>query len=326
MGLGKVSAWFYLLRPWSYAATFVPFLAAAALGSPSAHWLRWTFGLVVGALFQATVNILNTWGDERSGVDAVPGAIRTTPQIHDGLISLRAVFAAAVVCATLASAAGILLCFYPTLSADGATVWRFDAGVLAAGALGCLGATNYSTGVRFKYRGLGVPFVAFLMGPLEVFVASSLLVPRFSCEWTLFLLWTLPVAALVSAILHGNDMRDRTTDRIAGIVTLASSLSPRGALAFYCICHVLPYAICAVLAALAAARTDCAVTAVPFLLPFLCLPLTLRTLRVATLTWRENPECPKWIRLERASGAIHLLFGILYAGATAVCRTAMEGT
>ena len=68
-------AWFFLFRPWSYTATLVPFLVAAGLfGSQSACWGRWGIGLFCGLLFQATVNLLNTWGDERSGVDAVPGA------------------------------------------------------------------------------------------------------------------------------------------------------------------------------------------------------------------------------------------------------------
>ena len=105
-------AWFLLFRPWSYTATVVPFLVAAAVGSVcrDACWWHWAGGLAVGLLFQATVNLLNTWGDERSGVDDVPGAIRTTPQIHDGLVSMRALFAVA---AWLVGIAGIWLSALP---------------------------------------------------------------------------------------------------------------------------------------------------------------------------------------------------------------------
>ena len=88
-----VKAWFLLFRPWSYTATLVPFLVAAGLfGARTARWGRWGLGIICGLLFQATVNLFNTWGDERSGVDAVPGAVRTTPQVHDGLVSMRALF------------------------------------------------------------------------------------------------------------------------------------------------------------------------------------------------------------------------------------------
>ena len=321
-------AWFLLFRPWSYTATIVPFLLGAALVSYACRpdgWWRWAAGLATGLLFQATVNQLNTWGDERSGVDDVPGAIRTTPQVHDGLVSMRAVFSAAAVCALLAGALGVTLCFYR----DGNAVLRFNWPLLVAGFIGFLGSTNYSTGIKFKYRGLGVPFVSFLMGPLETFVAFALLAPDVTCELleklvrthdlplcgivaAEFFFFTLPVAALVGVIMHGNDMRDIPTDRAAGIVTFASRLGATGALCYYRICHVVPYVICGFLALIAGSAGWV------FLLPLLSLPLTVRTLRTASRVYRENPECPKWRGLERASGGIHFFFGILYAGALAL--------
>ena len=303
-------AWFLLFRPWSYAATLVPFLVAAGACAGPADWGRWGLGLVAGLLFQATVNLLNTWGDERSGVDAAPGAIRTTPQVHDGLVSLAAVRNAALACACAASLLGVALCFF---RAEGA--WRVNVPLLAAGFLGFLGAVNYSTGVRFKYRGLGVPFVAFLMGPLEIFVARALLAPPDAARLlssapalAAFALEALPVAALVGVVLHGNDMRDIPSDRAAGIATLASWLGPRRALACYRLCHLLPYGACLALWGLGAAPRPCA-----FLLPLLCLPLTARTLRTAARVWRASPGNPPWRGLERASGGILLAFGALYA-------------
>ena len=322
------AAWIPLLRPWSYAATLVPFLvAASAFGvEPGADWPRWFGGLAVGLLFQVTVNLLNTWGDERSGVDDVPGAIRTTPQVHDGLVSMRAVLVVAATCAVLAAVGGVLLCIRVS---DGAV--RLNVPLLAAGVVGFLGATNYSTGIKFKYRGLGVPFVSFLMGPLEMFAAVALLQPEFAkafitcavrfpaMAFAAFALWSLPVAALVGVIMHGNDMRDILTDHAAGITTLASRLGPRGALAYYRICHVVPYAACAALAALAMWKGG--FVGALFLIPFLCLPLTAMTLRVASLAYRENPQCPKWRRLERASGGIHLVFGVLYSASMSLWLT-----
>lgn len=305
-------AWFYLFRPWSYTATLVPFLVAAGLVSAWAphepvRWAVWGVGFVVGLLFQATVNLLNTWGDERSGVDNVPGAIRTTPQVHEGLVSLRAVLAVALSCAALAALLGVGLCF--PFAGDGRS---FNIPLLVAGAVGCLGSLNYSTGIQFKYHGLGVPFVSFLMGPLEVFVACALLTPASAMQVLTmphlgdFLLATIPVAALVGVVMHGNDMRDIPSDRAAGIVTFASALGSRGALAYYCVCHLLPYAFCVFLAA----AKGCV-----FLLPFLGFPLSLRTVRVAVRVYRSTPENPPWRGLERASGGILFVFGILSSAA-----------
>ena len=310
-------AWFFLFRPWSYTATLVPFLVAAGLfGSASAQWGRWGLGLVCGLFFQATVNLLNTWGDERSGVDAVPGAVRTTPQVHEGLVSMRALFVAAACCACLAGALGVALCFF---RAGGA--WQVDLPLLAAGFVGFLGATNYSTGITFKYRGLGVPFVAFLMGPLEMFVAAELLRPHatfselssdLAAAACGFALLALPVAALVCVIMHGNDMRDIPTDRQAGITTPSTFLGPRGALFLYWFCHLLPYLACAELCM--------AERSAVLLLPYLALPLTARTLWKATAVYRSAPGNPPWRGLERASGGIHFLFGLLYAAALAWLR------
>ena len=57
-------SWFWLLRPWSYAATLVPFLLGAGLcaGRGTLMWANWSVGLRSGRFLQATGNLLNTWG------------------------------------------------------------------------------------------------------------------------------------------------------------------------------------------------------------------------------------------------------------------------
>ena len=325
--------WFLLFRPWSYTATLVPFLVAAGFGTGhhSPDWKCWALGLFAGLCLQATVNLLNTWGDERSGVDDAPGAIRTTPQVHDGIISMRAVLIAAVAAAAVGVAAGAAACVYTAANTSEKVSlgggWFLNVPALAAGVLGILGATNYSTGVKFKYHGLGVPFVSMLMGPIEMFAALALLCPGplarlfygilqswFDLLLVPFffasLLVVLPVASLVGVIMHGNDMRDIATDTAAGIRTTASFLGPRGALVLYWVLHLVPSLFC---------LTTCAVRladayrppVLPWLIPLIVLPLTARTLAKATCVYRTAPTNPPWRGLERASGGIHCLFGIL---------------
>jgi len=347
--MSRIKDWFLLFRPWSYTATLVPFLIGGALAcgvNPDCRThalLRWGLGLFSGLLFQATVNLLNTWGDERSGVDAVPGAIRTTPQVHDGKVSMRALFSVAACCLAVAVAIGVALCFYENppwtyrhcdMPPEGAGL-SFCWTLLLAGILGALGSINYSTGVKFKYHGLGVPFVSFLMGPLEILVAFSIAAPmmadrtlgRFLIGAAMFPVGTLfalayvvgflflfaPIALLVGAIMHGNDMRDIPSDRTAGIVTLASRLGPRRALGYYFFCHVAPYAIMVAIAGFCWYQPleKYAV----FLLPCIALPLSVRTMRRAIKVYRENPESPAWRGLERGTGLVHLVFGVLYAAA-----------
>jgi 1,4-dihydroxy-2-naphthoate octaprenyltransferase len=246
----------------------------------------------------------------------------------------------AAICAILAGAGGLLLCLYSVPDGAGETELKLNVELLFAGFLGFLGSTTYPTGIKFKYRGLGVPFVSFLMGPLEIFVAGTLLRPGFGQEFIMDAMGgklgpalhifigtivTLPVAALVGVIMHGNDMRDIPTDRAAGIVTFASRLGPRSALAYYRICHVIPYAVCFILMLLAMEFTGYRDSRSAFLLllPLACLPLTVRTLRMAAHVYRDNPQCPKWRGLERASGGIHFLFGMLYAVSLCLWQIAM---
>ena len=73
---------------------------------------------------------------------------------------------------------------------------------------------------------------------------------------------------------------------------------------------MLPYLVCAMMIGRYGTM---------FLLPFMALPLTRRTLTAATRTYLDSPENPQWRRLERASGGIYTVFGILYAIAIYSC-------
>ena len=324
MTQSRLKTWFFLCRPWSVTATFVPALFVLGLTGrdPLFSWWRWCLALAAAIPIQIACNLLNTWGDDRSGVDAVEGAIVTTPQLRDGLVTSRQVFLAAASCMVLVCALGL-----PLLLFRRAAALSFNWGVALAAAIGFLGATNYATGIKFKYHGLGVPFVFFLMGSIECFgfYAASVpclvpppdLLPAYgkmalarTCAE--FLLLTLPINCLVAVIMHGNDMRDIATDTAAGICTTASRLGPRGALALYGILHLFPMLFCVSMCVVRLADKY-RPPALPWLIPLLVLPLTVRTLAKAASVYRANPNNPPWRGLERASGGIHCLFGILYA-------------
>ena len=319
--------WFLLFRPWSYTATLVPFvvIAGALHGLGGFCWWRWWLALAAAVPLQAACNLLNTWGDERSGVDDVPGAIRTTPQVHEGCVSMRAVLAAAIGCVAVSGLLAVPLFVLPLANGEIAYNWP----LLAVALIGLFGACNYATGVKFKYRGLGVPFVFFLMGTVEMTGVFCAAVPYLMLgstpleiaasphSWVLAFGVSLPVNCLVAVIMHGNDMRDIPTDRAAGIRTVASSLGPRGALLLYFALHLMPYAAVACWAVLflCGSAHKCAAL---LLITFAALPLTVKTLRTARRVYASCPENPPWRGLERASGGIHFAFGLLYALALAL--------
>ena len=309
-----------LFRPWSYTATVVPFLVVAGLSSVgiAITWWRWWLALAAALPLQAACNLLNTWGDERSGVDDVPGAIRTTPQVHEGRVSMRAVLAAAIGCVVVSGLLAVPL-FFVRFAFEGEfpeVYVLFNWPLLVVALIGLFGACNYATGVKFKYRGLGVPFVFFLMGTIEMagVVCASCLDGLGGFAWLAILLVSLPVNCLVAVIMHGNDMRDIPSDRAAGIRTVASALGPLGALLLYYALHLLPYALVTFCCRLfAMCRLAFFPQAYWLLLPLAAFPLTMRTLITATRVYCSCPENPPWRKLERASGGIHFVFGVLYA-------------
>jgi len=139
---GLVKTWFFLCRPWSVTATLVPALFALGLvgRDPLFSWGRWLLALAAAIPLQIACNLLNTWGDDRSGVDAVDGAVVTTPQLRDGLVTSRQVFLAAAGCLAATCALGLPLLFFRRY-ADIEINW----GMALAAAIGFLGATMCAT-------------------------------------------------------------------------------------------------------------------------------------------------------------------------------------
>jgi 1,4-dihydroxy-2-naphthoate octaprenyltransferase len=72
--------------------------------------------------------------------------------------------------------------------------------------------------VALKYRGIGVPVVFFVMGPLMVI--GSYFVQIAGLNPVVFLA-SLPVGCLVGAILYANEYRDVYHDRLHGIASPA---------------------------------------------------------------------------------------------------------
>ena len=276
------ASWIGVLRLWSLTASTVPVTVGAALAAYEGRfsWLILALTLLSGWLLQTATNLLNTYGDFLSGVDtaAIPP---TAPQLVTGVLQPRAVFAAGVIVLFLGAGAGA------------AVVALSDARLLFFAAAGVAGAASYTTGIRFKYAGLGLPLVMLLMGVLMVM--ASHFAQTGSVTWSCFAV-SLPVASLVGAILHGNDLRDVATDRSAGIQTSSLLLSEKQARTLFVALHVLPYLILA---------TSVATRLLPVwtLLPFLTLPLSWSAVRASLLDERRS--------LEARSAGIHFVFGAL---------------
>jgi 1,4-dihydroxy-2-naphthoate octaprenyltransferase len=112
----------------------------------------------------------------------------------------------------------------------------------------------------------------------------------------------LPVALLVAAILHANNLRDIANDRQQGKVTLAAMIG-RPAADYELAALVLgAYAVAIVLAVTGAAP-------VWTLIAFISLPLALRLLA----TMARSKDARSLNLVLAGSAGLHLVFGLLWA-------------
>jgi len=281
-----VSPWIGVLRLWSLTASVVPVAVGAALAAKTGHfsWLMLALTMTSGVCLQLATNLLNTYGDFCSGVDTAerpPNA----PQLVLGNLRPAHVKIAGLLVLACGAGTGI--------AAAALSDWR----LLWFAAAGVLGAGFYTTGICYKYLGVGVPLVALLMGVLMV--TASYFVQTLSLSLQSFIV-SLPLACLVAAIMHGEDLRDMASDREAGIRTTALILGPAAARALFVALHVAPYLIIVI-------------AVVAHMLP----KLTLITLLGLPLSIYLSHACLKGRTaiLEGKTAATHLLFGVLLVAA-----------
>ena len=284
-----LKSWLNVLRLWSLTASTIPVLVGAVLAAHDGRftWLMLALTLVCGWLLQTATNLLNTYGDFRSGVDTAE-KLPTAPQLVTGVLQPRAVFIAGVAVLLLAAGLGV--------AAAALSDWR----LLLFAAAGVLGAGGYTTGLRFKYKGLGVPSVFFLMGVLMVL--ASYFAQTCTLTWTPFAA-SLPVSCLVAAILHGNDLRDTVTDRAAKIQTTAMLVGDRNARVLFYALHLTPYLVVGASVALG-------LLSAWSLLTLLALPLSLGAVKTCALGFHAR-DAVRIGKLEGLSAGTHFIFGAL---------------
>jgi len=282
-----IELWFKAARPWSLVASFIPVALGIVLAAFEGIF-RWEIALLTligGCLLQVGTNLINTYGDFVAGVDTKESSI-TCPQLTHGMISPRAMFWAGVFTFALVALRGI---YFVSLRG-----WP----ILIVGLIGILSGYGYTAGIAYKYQGLGVVLVFFLMGPLMVWGGYYMQTGVHS--W-LPILASLPIGFLVSGILHGNDYRDMVHDQNAKIKTSALMLGNKGSLILQDLLAILPFVFLGVLVV-------CQILPWPALLPFVLLPKLLEILRTSSEGYRGSRE--KLAMLELMAVKLHLAFGV----------------
>jgi 1,4-dihydroxy-2-naphthoate octaprenyltransferase len=204
----RLKAWYKAARPRSLTATYIPLTLAAviALDKGVFDLLRFVLSLIAALLLQIGANLVNEYFDYIRGADSEKQA-GMGMVIKDAVLTPRAVLYGAI--ATVGS--GIILGLILTVMSGPV--------LLLIGLGGVLVVVLYTAGpVPLAYIGLGEVAVFVFMGPLMVLGAYYVMSRELS--WTPVLA-SLPVACLVAAILHANNVRDLEADRAVSKRTLA---------------------------------------------------------------------------------------------------------
>lgn len=282
-------AWYSATRPRVFTATYVPLALAAAIALDQGVFDLAPFVLaLIGALcLQTGANLVNEYADYRRGADTykVAGQGMT---IKQQVLAPRSVLAGAVVSVVAGALIGLLLLAHsgPLL------LWIGLGGVLVT--------VTYTAGpFPLAYNGLGEVAVAVFMGPLMVLGAYYVMARAYDPTPVLA---SAPVALMVAAILHANNIRDYDADKAVNKRTLAVIFGLRFARVEYALLVGGAYVALALLAL-------AGVVPWPGLLAFATLPAALRLLRVVT----TSSDTALLHRAQGQTAQLHGRFGLLLA-------------
>jgi len=284
----RTQIWYQAMRTRSLTATYIPIALGGVIAwrDDSFNLLYFVLALLGTLALQIAANLFNEYFDYVKGVEGGKshglGLI-----LKNNYLTLREVLSAAIVSVSLGSLIGLFF------------VWQTGFFILWVGMGAVIVVVMYTAGpFALGYIGLGEIAVFIFMGPLIVLGTYYVMTEDITRAP---ILGSLPIAFLVAAILHANNLRDLETDRVGGKNTLAGRFGRRFAQAEY-IFLTLGGHVVAVLLVLAG---EIPVTA---LLVFVTLPETIRLCRLALST--EDASILHMVLVHTAR--LHMFFGVTY--------------
>jgi len=294
-----VKKWLIAMRPWALPASTMPVIfgtsLAVVVGEVRLNIFDFTLAILGMVLLHSGANMLSDVFDFHRGLDQ-----RVTPvsgALVRGWISKRETVTGAAVLFLLGTAIGLWLAFRTTPL------------LLVIGGVGVVIGLFY-TGLKYHALGDLAVFLNFgILGSLGAWIVQ---VHDFS--WVP-VIWTVPMAMLVSAILHANNWRDAPSDRERRVYTVAGRLGDRGSLLYYAVLIFGPLLYVAALMLLPrAAGVRGPMLPWTFLLCLLALPNAVKLWGRAVR--RHAPRRPMdFIILDGATSRHNLLFGLLCTAA-----------
>lgn len=283
----KLQAWYRATRPRVFTASYVPMGVAAAQAIQDGVFriVPFVLALIGVMLLQTGANLVNEYYDYRRGADTLKVAGQGMA-IKNKSLTPREVAIGAIASIVAGSLIGLYL-----LSQSGPLLWGIGIG-------GVLVAITYTAGpFPLAYNGLGEIAAGIFMGPAIVVGAYYVMEPVYKPD----LLWiSIPVALMVAAILHANNIRDLEADKAANKRTLAVRLGREHAATEYA---VLVYGAYASLLALVIVGYLPVLTLIVF--------FTARTAQRLVKTFRDETDPAKLHPAQGQTAKLHGQFGLL---------------
>ncbi len=283
-----MSVWLEAARPKTLPASVVPVLVGTAASGRFIAWRAFA-ALLVAVGMQVGVNYANDLFDAARGIDTEErvGPRRVTAA---GLVTPRQMrFAIAIALAT-AVLAGLALTI------------AVGPELLLVGAASVTAALTYSGGPRpYASAGLGELFVFVFFGLIATVGSSYVQIDGID---DVAVAAAVPVGLLATAILVVNNLRDRATDRAAGKMTLAVRLGESRTRALVVALVAGAFLSCLSLVWLGPDPHDGIV------------PLAAALPAAVVVRGVVSARAPEGLVASvGALGKVHLLFGLLVAGA-----------
>ena len=292
--MSSIALWWRAVRPFSFTVSLIPPILGAVLAvfeNPGLkiNWFRFILTMIGCITAHAGANLLSDYYDYEARVDR-EGTFGSSGLLVGKIMQPRQIFWGGLVGILIALGIGLYLVF---VTPNG----LFLLGLIFLG--GILGVFYTAHPIAFKYRALGDIAVFISFGSAMVLGAYYVQAHGFS--WAP-VLYALPIALLVDAILHSNNLRDIANDEAVHIKTIPILVGEKVSKWIYYGLIFGAYILILILIVWAGLPSLS-------LLTFLSLPLAIKLVKMV----RDKEKMPEkeFAMIDAATAQFHLAFGML---------------
>ena len=295
--MGYVSGLWKAARPFSLTVSFFPpilgsLIAVIEHDNLTFNWLNFILVIMGCLIVHAGVNMFSDYFDFKRHVDR-PETYGGSRVLLDKDLSPKQLIKLAVLFFSIAMSIGLY--FILTLQNGLVLLWPISIGAVL--------------GLFYTFGPISLKYHAF--GDLGVFIAfgSAMTAGAYFVQTNTFswgsVFYAIPMALLVDAILHSNNLRDIEYDKVAHIKTLAMILGSKAAKKFYYILIFGAYVSTVLLVFF---------TALPSITLVVLLSLPIAWKRVRMVHNKDEFTIQQFAAVDAMTAQLHMAFSLLFIG------------